>query len=112
VRELMARTLRRQGYEVLTAADGEEAVKIFERECDRIAMVVLDAIMPRMGGRQAFARMDELRPGVRALFVSGYAPDVVGLAELVAAGRVAMLSKPFIASDLIAHIKTLLERRP
>jgi two-component system cell cycle sensor histidine kinase/response regulator CckA len=112
VRELMARTLRRQGYEVLTAADGEEAVKIFERECDRVAMVVLDAIMPRMGGRQAFARMDELRPGVRALFVSGYAPDVVGLAELVAAGRVAMLSKPFIASDLIAHIKMLLERRP
>jgi two-component system cell cycle sensor histidine kinase/response regulator CckA len=111
VRELMARTLRRQGYEILTASDGEEAVEIFAREHQRIALVVLDAIMPRLGGRQAFARMEQLKPGVRALFVSGYAPDVVGLAELVAAGRVAMLSKPFMASDLTAHIRILLERR-
>ena len=111
VRQLMARTLRRQGYSVLLASDGEEAVEIFAREGDRIALVVLDALMPRMGGAQAFARMSELRPGLRALFVSGYAPDVGGLAELVAAGRVAMLSKPFLAADLVTHIRVLLERR-
>jgi two-component system cell cycle sensor histidine kinase/response regulator CckA len=111
VRELMARTLRRQGYEVLVASDGQEAVELFAREKERIALVVLDAIMPRLGGRQAFARMEEMRPGLKALFVSGYAPDVVGMAELISAGQVAMLSKPFMASDLSSRIRILLERR-
>src|SRR6185436_9035349 len=80
VRELVARELERLGYTVLLAADGEEAAQLFEREGDRIALVVLDVIMPRLGGRQAFARMDERRPGVRALFMSGHAPETTGVA--------------------------------
>jgi two-component system cell cycle sensor histidine kinase/response regulator CckA len=110
LRELVARELRRLGYTVLLASDGEEAARIFERERDRIAAVVLDVIMPRLGGRQAFVRMEELRPGVPVLFVSGYAPEAAGIAELVASGRVALVPKPFLTSELASRIRALLDR--
>jgi PAS domain S-box-containing protein len=111
VRDLVARELRRLGYTVLVASDGEEAAQLFERERERIALVVLDVIMPRLGGRQAFARMEAIRPGVRALFMSGHAPEATGVAELVQSGRVALVQKPFRAAQLAAQIRALLDRR-
>jgi DNA-binding NtrC family response regulator len=66
-------------------------------------------IMPKLGGRQAFARMEAVRPGVRALFVSGHAPETTGVAELVASGRVALLQKPFRVAELGAQIRRLLD---
>ena len=111
VRDLVARELRRLGYTVLVASDGEEAAELFERERERIALVVLDVIMPRLGGRQAFARMEAIRPGVRALFMSGHAPEATGVAELVQSGRVALVQKPFRAAQLAAQIRALLDRK-
>jgi two-component system cell cycle sensor histidine kinase/response regulator CckA len=111
VRDLVVRELRRLGYTVLVASDGEEAAGLFEREADRIALVVLDVIMPRLGGRQAFARIDSLRPGVPALFMSGHAPEATGVAELVASGRVGMVQKPFRATELASQIRARLDRR-
>ncbi len=110
VRELVARNLRRLGYEVLVAADGEEAASAFAREPDRIALVVLDVIMPRLGGQQALARMRALRPDLKALFVSGYAPEATGIGELLAGGRVAVVHKPFLAVELAMKVRQLLDR--
>jgi len=110
VRDLVTRELRRLGYTVLVASDGQEAAQLFEQEGDRIAMVVLDVIMPRLGGREAFARMEALRPDVRALFMSGHAPETTGVAQLVASGRVALVQKPFRATELAAQIRGLLDR--
>jgi signal transduction histidine kinase/ActR/RegA family two-component response regulator len=112
VRHLVTRELRRLGYTVLEASDGEEAAQLFEREQERIAMVVLDVIMPRLGGRQAFARMEALRPGLRALFMSGHAPEATGVAELVASGRVGLVPKPFVPAQLAAQIRALLDHGP
>jgi two-component system cell cycle sensor histidine kinase/response regulator CckA len=110
VRELVARNLRRLGYEVLVAADGEEAASTFAREPDRIALVVLDVIMPRLGGQQALVRMRALRPELKALFVSGYAPEATGIGELLAGGRVAVVHKPFLAVELATKVRQLLDR--
>jgi two-component system, cell cycle sensor histidine kinase and response regulator CckA len=109
VRQLVERTLRRLGYTVLVAKDGLEATEIFAREAPRIALVILDAIMPVMGGRQAFAQMLALRPDLRAVFVSGYAPEASGIGELVASARVAFVHKPFAAPELAARIRELLD---
>jgi PAS domain S-box-containing protein len=109
VRNLVVRELQRLGYTVLAAGDGEEAVQLFEREGPRIDLVVLDLTMPRLGGRQAFARMEASRPGVRALFMTGHAPQSTGLAELVASGRAALVQKPFRAAQLAAQIRALLD---
>jgi two-component system cell cycle sensor histidine kinase/response regulator CckA len=110
VRDLVTRELRRLGYTVLAASDGEEAARLFEQEGHRIDLVVLDVVMPRLGGRQAFARMEARRPGVRALFMTGHAPGTTGVAELVASGRVALVQKPFRAPELAAQIRALLDR--
>jgi two-component system cell cycle sensor histidine kinase/response regulator CckA len=110
VRELVARILRRLGYEVLVAADGEEAAAVFAREADRIALVVLDVIMPRLGGQQALARMRALRPELKALFVSGYAPEATGIGDLLAGGRTAVVHKPFLAVELATKVRHLLDR--
>jgi two-component system, cell cycle sensor histidine kinase and response regulator CckA len=111
VRELVARILRRLGYEVLVAADGEEAAQLFAREADRISLVVLDVIMPRLGGQQALARMRALRPDIKALFVSGYAPEATGIGDLLAGGRVAVVHKPFLAVELATKVRHLLDRQ-
>jgi two-component system cell cycle sensor histidine kinase/response regulator CckA len=110
VRELVARILRRLGYEVLVAADGEEAALIFARESSRIALVVLDVIMPKLGGQQALARMRALRPDLKALFVSGYAPEATGIGALLAGGGVAVVHKPFLAVELAVKVRQLLDR--
>jgi PAS domain S-box-containing protein len=111
VRALMADALGRYGYTVLLANDGEEAVEVFLRQRDQIALVVLDAIMPKLGGRQAFERMRELEPDLRAVFISGYAPEAPGIAELMATGRVALLRKPFLAAELGTQIRAVLDQR-
>jgi PAS domain S-box-containing protein len=110
VRELVARILRRLGYEVLVAADGEEAATTFAREAERIALVVLDVIMPRLGGQQALARMRAVRPDLKALFVSGYAPEATGIGDLISGGRVAVVHKPFLAIELATKVRNLLDR--
>jgi PAS domain S-box-containing protein len=110
VRGLMSDALGRFGYTVLVAKDGEEAVEIFLEKRDEIAIVVLDAIMPKLGGRQAFARMRELKADLRAIFISGYEPEAPGMAELLSTGRVALLRKPFLAADLGTQIRAVLDQ--
>jgi two-component system, cell cycle sensor histidine kinase and response regulator CckA len=109
VRDLVERNLRRLGYTVLVAADGQEALEIFERDPARVALVVLDAIMPRAGGRQAFAQMLSRRADLPALFMSGYAPETSNLGELLASPRVGFLHKPFSAAELAAKVRELLD---
>ncbi|HEY0710542.1 MAG TPA: PAS domain S-box protein, partial [Polyangia bacterium] len=62
VRDLVARALRTMGYTVLEAGDGREAIEVFSREKERIALAILDVIMPRLGGPQAFTEMLALQP--------------------------------------------------
>jgi two-component system, cell cycle sensor histidine kinase and response regulator CckA len=109
VRDLMTHALRRFGYTVLVVENGADAVAVFTREAHRISLVVLDVIMPKLGGWQAFKKLEELRPDLKAIFVSGYAAEAAGIAELVAQGRAALMHKPFLAADLAARVRELLD---
>jgi len=77
VRELVHGILTSFGYRVLLASDGEEAVEVFRAHQDAIDLVLLDLIMPRLSGKAAYDAIQELRPGTRALFTSGYTADVI-----------------------------------
>lgn len=109
VREQLARLLEEAGYRVLTAADGEEAVEIFGRHRDEVDLVLLDVVMPRMGGRTAAERIRGLRPDIRVLFASGYDPDAVGERNLTRAGD-GFLAKPYRAAALLAKVREVLDR--
>jgi CheY-like chemotaxis protein len=69
--------LERGGYRVLSAADGVEAIEVFNEHADEISLLMLDAVMPNMGGRETYERISALRPGLPVLFCSGYSADVL-----------------------------------
>jgi CheY-like chemotaxis protein len=77
VRDLAVRVLKRAGYHVLVATDGEDAIRLFDQHRDTIALAILDVVMPRCGGIEAYHRMSTTRPHLPALFCSGY----VGMAN-------------------------------
>lgn len=110
VRDLLEQTLKSYGYRVLAARDGAEAVEVFRRHREEIAMVVLDVIMPRMGGKEAYDKMVEMVPGLKALFLSGYSENAVHNAFVLLPG-LAFLQKPFGLGALARKVREVLDGR-
>ncbi len=102
VRSLARHVLERQGYRVVLAADGAEAVELFRREraAAGIALVILDASMPQLSGRQAFDVIRAADPGVPVLFASGHP-----LAEMAAEAGAGFLHKPYTPTSLAAAVQ-------
>ena len=104
IRDLGRFVLEQNGFRVLHAEDGTDAVETFARHHAEIDLVVLDVTMPRMSGRDAFQHMVRLVPDARILFSTGYsADDVAGLD-----GAVGLLSKPYRPSELLAAVRAAL----
>ncbi|MBX3222905.1 MAG: PAS domain S-box protein [Labilithrix sp.] len=106
LRRLTERMLRRLGYDVVSARDGEEALRVFEKTPEAFDFVLLDVLMPKLKGPDAFARMRAIRPELEALFVSGYVgahpSDTSDGAE-----PLRILHKPFTAAQLGAALQRL-----
>ena len=109
LRTLVATTLTELGYRVITARDGEEAVGEFERHAREIDLAVLDVVMPRLDAREVYGQMRELRPDVKVLFTTGYAPASTRLAELLESGTVPLLEKPFTTLALAASVRKAID---
>ncbi len=108
VRELVVRTLEGQGYQVLAAADGEEAVRAFGERGDRIALAILDAVMPKMGGREAYEALRGRKPALKFLVVSGYSVNSIDERFIREAG-LQFLQKPFSPTELARRVRELLD---
>lgn len=111
VRELAERIFRERGYKVTVTARGSEALRAFAAAPDQIDIVVTDLIMPGMSGRELVQALHQIRPGLKALYVSGYTQD-----EIIRRGlhdpSVAFLQKPFTADELVDKVRSLLDARP
>lgn len=105
--KLATQIMRGGGYTVLTAKDGEEAVRVFEEYADEIDLVIMDVVMPRMGGKQAMDAILEKRPAMRYLFVSGYSPDA-GHNDFIKDKPLHLLSKPYKAEALLHKVREVL----
>ena len=102
VRDLISRTLRRDGFTVLEAEDGEHGIEV-ARRAGALDLVVTDVVMPRLGGREMAARLMAERPGLRVLFVSGYSgQNARGGADLEPERD--LLMKPFTPSTLLDRV--------
>jgi signal transduction histidine kinase/ActR/RegA family two-component response regulator len=106
VRTLTKRILDRAGYDVIAAANGEEALAIFERASEPIGLVLTDVVMPGVSGPEMLARMLRVRP-VPALLMSGY-PDQGDV--FAASSPFRIIAKPFTADVLTAAVRDTLER--
>ena len=101
--------LQERGYEVVVSKDGQEAFEKFQDAPQSFSLVILDAYMPRMGGLEAYLRMQVLRPDLPVLFASGFArgPSVDALVA-GCPGPAAVLLKPFSGEDLIEAVNRAL----
>lgn len=100
--------LKANGYKVLQARDGVEAVEIFRRQGDGIDLVLLDAIMPRMTGKQAWNEICALRSGVKACFISGYTNEIIS-GKLAIDFSAPFISKPVMPEVLLQKVRELLD---
>ena len=107
VRRIARRILERNGYTVLEAANGLEALRVMERRQEPIALVLTDLVMPEMGGRELASRLRIVSPTSRVLFMSGYTEDAVLRQSVMEPGAV-FLDKPFTFETLIRKVREAL----
>ena len=108
IREVTTRILRRNGYAVLTAATGEEALAAARAHPKPIHLLLTDVVMPKMLGKEVADRVTRLLPRARVLFMSGYAEPVLGAEGRLPAG-VSLIEKPFSEAKLLETIRSVLD---
>ena len=111
VRALTARVLVSQGYSVITAATGAEALEAARTHVGPIALVLTDLVMPGGSGRAAYQAVAAVRPDVRPLYMSGYTDDDVIRRGLIDA-TTPFVQKPFTAAGLSRAVRDVLDRLP
>lgn len=100
--------LQDMGYNVILAGDGKEAVSIYDANLGRIDLVILDMLMPNMGGSETFFILKELDPKVRVLVSSGYVSNEE-IQDVMDAGAAGFLRKPYRMADLARKISQIFE---
>ena len=108
VRAVAAAALERHGYRVLSAPDGEAALIIAQEYGQTIDLLLTDAVMPRMNGRELAEKVSMIRPSIRVLFASGYTDDA-SLLHGIRTDELSFLQKPFTAVDLLRRVRTVLD---
>ncbi len=108
VRSLAKEMLENAGYKVLIARDGNEAVSVF-RAADAVDMLLLDVIMPGLGGHEAMAEIRKLNPDVPVLFSSGYSENAIHTNFVLNDGLM-LIQKPYSSNQLLKAVRRVLNR--
>jgi CheY-like chemotaxis protein len=108
VRGLVRQVLSRAGFSVLEAGEGQEALDVAAKHGKDIDVLLADAVMPGMGGREVAERLRAERPGLKVILMSGYSWDAL-MADSDGAAEAEFLSKPFAPDELLARIEGLMK---
>jgi two-component system, cell cycle sensor histidine kinase and response regulator CckA len=108
IRALVRKILKRQGYNVLEAAHGEEALRIMREHHGQLDLLLTDVMMPGMNGVELSYKAVEVKPSIRVLFVSGYTDESLLEAGQFPAGT-AFLQKPFTLGSLLGKVREVLD---
>jgi two-component system cell cycle sensor histidine kinase/response regulator CckA len=106
---LLAKFLSRQGYQVLLAADGEQAIDGYCRHKTEIDVVLLDVGLPKVSGVDVFCKMKKENPDVRVVVASGYL-DAQMKTEMYRAGVKAFVDKPYLLPEMLETLRSATER--
>jgi two-component system, cell cycle sensor histidine kinase and response regulator CckA len=109
VRSLISQVMTSKGYRVIEAVDGQDGVEKFIRHRDEIALVILDVIMPRKNGGDAFDEIRALKGDVRAIFISGYTGDIIDRQRISEDGA-NFLMKPILPEKLLTLVREVLDK--
>ena len=108
VRNVAVRILEEAGYTVLPALDGEEAIEIFEKHAEEIALALLDVIMPKMSGRTVHDRIKAIKADTPILFSSGYSVNSIDTG-LVLDDGMELIEKPYNPDELMHKVRQILD---
>jgi PAS domain S-box-containing protein len=108
VRELVQLTLQTHGYQVLTASDGMEALRLFGTYPGPVDLLLTDVVMPNMNGKELADKMRVYAPQIRIIFTSGYTNDAIAHYGVLGTG-VNFLQKPFSPAALITKVREVLD---
>jgi two-component system cell cycle sensor histidine kinase/response regulator CckA len=109
IRELGVDVLGQAGYTVLTARNGEQALEVYRKEQAHIDLIILDLIMPGMGGSKCLAELRKISPQARVLIASGYSPDASTKGTLEA-GAAGFINKPYDNKQLLDLVRKILDK--
>ena len=108
VLDVASRILTRHGYHVIAARGGAEALELIGAHRGTIHLLLTDVVMPGLTGKQVAEHVTELLPRIRVLYMSGYPESVITSQGVVQRG-IHLVSKPFVASDLLDHVRATLD---
>jgi polar amino acid transport system substrate-binding protein len=112
LRKLMTFLLREEGgYEVIETIDGQDAVDKFIAHSGAVHLLVLDMVMPRKNGKEAYETIQKLKPDIKVMFITGYAPDII---QVKGTGdeHIEIFSKPIELDHLLGKVRALLDVNP
>jgi two-component system, cell cycle sensor histidine kinase and response regulator CckA len=110
LRQMSHEVLTGLGYSIVLARDGREAVEKFEADPQKFSLLVLDVVMPRLGGPAALERIRGINPEIPVIFTSGYSEEHQMLSSLVSHGVAQLLQKPYPPKDLARKIRDILDK--
>jgi PAS domain S-box-containing protein len=108
VRDLGNEILCSYGYQVVLACDGLEALEIYENKGKEIDLVILDLLMPNLGGKETLVRLRELDPAAKVIICSGYGSRGNGLQQIITP-KINMVHKPFKPEELVFAVRQTLD---
>jgi two-component system cell cycle sensor histidine kinase/response regulator CckA len=108
VRDSIKNILQEFGYNVIEAVDGQDAVDKFAAHKDEIQLLLLDVVMPKKNGKEAHEEIRRMKPGIKAIFTSGYTADVM-LRKKVLEEDVIFVAKPILPDKLLSKIREVIE---
>jgi CheY-like chemotaxis protein len=108
VRKLAVRILERQGYKVLEASQGLDALLIAEKYKDLIHLLVTDVVMPKISGRELAERTASIRPEIKVLYMSGYTDNAI-VHHSVLGEEMKFIQKPFTVEGLARKVREVLD---
>ena len=109
LQDLVKSMLEVKGYHVLTASDGEEAVRVYRDQRNSIAAVLSDMGLPKLAGWEAYLKMKEINPAVKVIFASGYLEPNVR-SEIFKAGVKDFIQKPYDTNDILLKIRNVIDK--
>ena len=108
LRRLCSTILGNYGYSVIEAVDGQDAVEKYSKNRDKVQLIILDCIMPKKKGKEAYQEVLMINPSIKAIFVSGYTEDIISKEGLLDPG-INFILKPITPSDLLKKVRELLD---
>jgi CheY-like chemotaxis protein/two-component sensor histidine kinase len=109
VRSLLKEVLSNAGYHIIAAVDGDDAIKVFNKNKDNIHLLILDVIMPKKNGKEVYSEIKKVKSDMKVIFVSGYSADIIHKKGILEIG-VNFISKPVSPDKLLIKVRDVLDK--